>query len=1628
MKSACPIALTKSLLKTGFPLSQLIACAAVFAALLLVTPASASADCSSPVPGGDPNKPGQCAGAGNPINVMTGNKYQREEDMPALPGVLGLEIVRHYNSAFSGPNHPNGVLGRGWRLSYEIEVVDRWGKIQVLLADGGRVIFDRDRNAPTGCSTRDPANGTMTIGRQNDGRPDYTWTWTDGRKLHFNTAGKLDRITAPSGEVVHLLYDDQNVLVRVIDPQGRSLNLVYYDRNAPNQFHGVQFIDTPVGRFAYEYGSEPPKGAGLLDKRQLLANLVRVRLPDEFDPTKKAHPLSSRGTTVSKTSRIYHHEDPRSPWLMTGISIETIGATGKATATRYSTFGYDDTGRAILSTHAGNVGKITLDNSKAGMTVLTNSLGKKTTYRYAAIGGEYRLLEVRGAGCALCGEPNVRYRYDDVGRLIESDKLSDNGDPVSTIRTERDKLGRISRVSRFVYQNGKRGPAQLQARYEYQGNDFAPVLVARPSVASGKEVVTRIEYNKAHQPLAVTESGWSPLHNDPHSARGIERTFRYRYTTINGHSLLAAIDGPLKNGPSNSPKDSDITLFEYDQINESSSIAGRNSSAYAVLASYEARQGVLARVIAPGSRVTSIVGWDPAGRPARISTPNGAAVEFKYDYRGHVVQRQIGSTREYFAYNELGQLARVRQATGQILHYTYGNDGRVKAIFDAQNNRIRLNRDTEGNVLSRELLNPDGSIAQQHTLQHLLAVSDDSGSTIRNQPRLESSAFLAPDAALTAARSRWFSDYYRSEQLKFSDARGIASQYVFDDFARLVGIKSADAGNTIFRYDAADNLTSKMIGDVTRNLSAIQYAYDVAGRVIEQLTTEGKTTIEYGKSDRPERIVFPAGEERYGYDDESRLVVHTRVIDGYSVTTRYDYDERGQLSKKTLPDGQILRYRYHGALHPKAGLLAEISRQDLFGRTVLLGSLNDPEDGFAKLGYQLANGVSFIQELNRDGSIARLGSPGVWEERHRRDAVGLFALRTGNGPEGRQTAYAFDPLGRLLGVATDQDKRNMRGYSYDANGNLLARLTGSLLTRYRIDPAKNHVLHAETLKGREDYFYNGAGSLERAGLKSYHWDTQQRLVKVEYAGKTVAEYAYNPFGERIKKTVYANNEKTVTYFFYDGSQLVAEASPNAGPISVNRQYVWLDDANGTRPIAMLEANSRRGNALPDRAVSALGGEMGRGAAQAQRTRVSAIVADHTGAPRAVVGDDRRVVWRADVLGYGEAKLSHGNLLSLNLRGSNQYFDDETELHYNTRRYLDPESGRYLSADPIGVFGGPNPYAFAENNPIDRVDPLGLQAKPAGPVSNWAFQDKLSFVGLRVAEKLPGELGAALKELVSPAALATTAGIFTLWAAAQFTPFGWAADAAVAGVGYALVGAAIWDVISGIYDSASLIENAKCEADLVRAADILAKGLSSAAVAAGAGAGTAAGSGKIANLLRVVFKDRAAGEKAAAVARVAEAWFGKFVPGRMRSGKTTNEEWLAMHPGEYPPWSSVRNVLDTWLNPGEKIYMINLKDAAGPGGWATPQRFTSLAEARKALALLEEFKGSGSNCCVLQEYIVKTPIPVREGFAGALQSKVPPYDSYPGGAKQWQFLLDRSLTKGDGWKNFLSEGTRTVLQP
>ena len=236
-------------------------CALVY--LLLGQACAQSHGCANE--SGDPG----CAAAGNPINVITGNKYQRDVDMAPLSGKMGLEIVRYYNSKLSGSQSRTGILGRGWRLSYEVTLAAIGDTVQIVEADGSRVIFARDPLHPNSCSNLDPANGKVEIRRTRDG-DEYIWHKVDGRRLSFDRRGRLVQILAPSGEFTSMQHDARGWLVRVTDPQGRNLRIDYLEQREAakgKRFRGVQRIVSPVGSFTYEYGSELPKGGREIDRR-----------------------------------------------------------------------------------------------------------------------------------------------------------------------------------------------------------------------------------------------------------------------------------------------------------------------------------------------------------------------------------------------------------------------------------------------------------------------------------------------------------------------------------------------------------------------------------------------------------------------------------------------------------------------------------------------------------------------------------------------------------------------------------------------------------------------------------------------------------------------------------------------------------------------------------------------------------------------------------------------------------------------------------------------------------------------------------------------------------------------------------------------------------------------------------------------------------------------------------------------------------------------------------------------------------------------------------------------------------------------------------------------------------------
>ncbi len=91
-----------------------------------------------------------------------------------------------------------------------------------------------------------------------------------------------------------------------------------------------------------------------------------------------------------------------------------------------------------------------------------------------------------------------------------------------------------------------------------------------------------------------------------------------------------------------------------------------------------------------------------------------------------------------------------------------------------------------------------------------------------------------------------------------------------------------------------------------------------------------------------------------------------------------------------------------------------------------------------------------------------------------------------------------------------------------------------------------------------------------------------------------------------------------------------------------------------------------------------------------------------------MSDNGTVVWAATYESFGSATITTATITN-NLRFPGQYFDSESGLQYNWHRFYDPTTGRYISADPIGLSGGINLYGYVNGDPVNWIDPEGLDS-------------------------------------------------------------------------------------------------------------------------------------------------------------------------------------------------------------------------------------------------------------------------------------------------------------------------------
>ena len=115
-------------------------------------------------------------------------------------------------------------------------------------------------------------------------------------------------------------------------------------------------------------------------------------------------------------------------------------------------------------------------------------------------------------------------------------------------------------------------------------------------------------------------------------------------------------------------------------------------------------------------------------------------------------------------------------------------------------------------------------------------------------------------------------------------------------------------------------------------------------------------------------------------------------------------------------------------------------------------------------------------------------------------------------------------------------------------------------------------------------------------------------------------------------------------------------------------------------------------------------------------------ADGLGSIVGLINERGRLVQKYDYDSFGN--MSHNwHPIKQPYTFTGREYDAESGLYYYRARYYDPRAGRFLTKDPIGFGGGDvNLYRYVQNNPLNWVDPFGLQAAAAMALRNpfWGF--------------------------------------------------------------------------------------------------------------------------------------------------------------------------------------------------------------------------------------------------------------------------------------------------------------------
>ncbi|UOO43825.1 DNRLRE domain-containing protein (plasmid) [Priestia megaterium] len=1310
----------------------------------------------------------------SPVNTYNGNYYSKETDIKISGRGLPITVERTYNSR----DNVNSIFGSGWSSNLDQSL--KFATDELILyrdSDGTNHIFTKDMNgkyvSPGGVYLQLEKNSDGTFKLINKDESYATFdksgnitmeTDTNGNKTAYSyTDSRLTSVTDASGRKISISYGTNGKISSITDPVNRVYKYTYDSNDNLIKFNKTDQSASTVKSSSYNYDSEHQMTSytdakGVTTKLSYNADkrLIKYEQPITVNGAIQTNYFT---LTYDITNGVTVYTDAK------GIKTQyTHNAYGNVTKIIYDlggknnteTYSYDEQNNLIQTTDA-NTNK---SGSNASSNYTYDKSGNVINYKNALNEEEKTEYD----------ESNNQIAYtDSKGNTSEEEYDNNNNNVASTDATAKTSA----------------------EKYDDKGNvieDTNNVSIGNNLVLNGS---FEVDSNKDNWPDNWAKLGSATFSYESNGAAIQNSQLGSKRVKISNPTTNAAVES---NSIAYDPGKTYVASGYIQTKNATSTaklvVTGKDANG-AMTKTFSS--GVLSGTSSV-ERFHLVINPGDLPDNTKSITLKGYTTTGTGDYffDGLQIEEEYYGAYNLVSNSDFETLTNDTIPSNWYLPGTLSsNDGIDKTNSYSGKNSVKLTGQNGVDKFVRQEIDVNGKSGQEFTVSGFskaespnpsggnynlaVAINYTDGTTQWvngdfNKNKSHDWQFVSLRFATTKDFKSLTLYYQYKDQAGtawFDSAKvqlgSIRKKYAYDSIGNYVVNETDQNGNTVWKsYDPVGNVTGQTVGEDTRG-----FKYDANDNLVKVTDEDGKiTSYTYDESGNQTSTTNANGKKtNFEYNENNKM---TSLTDALGRKITYNYDILGNQTKVSMPNGNTLENEYDSVNLNTATLYNGAKRYEftydangnkLSEKDSLKGSItNFLYDADNKIKEKSdSKGIKNTYAYDANGNVIKstfsAGGNSIVANRTFNKNNQLTNISMGNSStsfmytendevsgiknkNGTFTLKDYDGAGQLTRLLTNNVSGNLMEsfeYTYDEKGNRITEKTKDGLIKYTYDKKDQLIKEIRSNGDIYEYTYDSVGNritkkitkgstvetntytyddanqltkvnntaithdkngnLVSDGKNTHVYDAENRLVEVKNGATSIAKYNYNADGLRVSKTIGENT----TYYTYDENNNVVLETDGAGKFLVSYTY---DSEN--KPLSMIKDGKNytfHFNGHDD--------------------------------VKTVTDEQGTIVASFDYDSWGNILKESGTLAdSVPFRYAGYRYDKETNLYYLQQRYYNPDTGRFLTLDPLlGAKEIPttqNGYSYGDNNPVMNVDPNGMFSVPKALKSTLKYFIKAIF--------------------------------------------------------------------------------------------------------------------------------------------------------------------------------------------------------------------------------------------------------------------------------------------------------------